>query len=367
MEKKRIFLHVPKTGGTTLDCAINHTDWVKEHDTFFYRHIQNDTKLSNAGDVFVKANHSKYKEYDIFSMLRHPVDRLISEYFFVRNRKEFYSLIRKQPRNLREHAENIQTRNYMTAFFLGKRIYDTKPVTKDELKRVIECINEYPIYVGILEQYDKSLNYLSDKMGVKWPKKIEVKRITLNRPELEEISDDVKSIILENNQLDLELYEHCLNILEQHNYKSSKNFNFNKDKYGYVMKYTERFLLSELFVSKSNLNYFAKNFDFFKDLNLAIKQRTDFFDGEKYVNSWNKSVLFFIKEKDPTFPVDYLKQMDLKTDPLDLTKNIVKTLEKRITTKKAVYNSKLKFELNKVQIVDAIKEKKSFLRRLFNR
>lgn len=364
MEKKRIFLHVPKTGGTTLDCAINNTDWVKEHDLFYYRHIQNDTKLSNAGDVFEKFNYAKYKEFDIFSMLRHPVERLVSEYYFVRDRKEFFSLLRKRPKNLKEYAQNSQTRNYMTAFFLGKRIYDTKPLTKDDLNKVIAAIDHYPIYVGILEEYDKSLNYLSDKMGVKWPKNIEIKRITLNRPKSNEISDDVRNIILENNQLDLELYNYCLAKLKTHNFKTSKNFSFNKDKYGYVMKYTERFILAELFSSKSNLNFFAKNFDFFKDLNLAIKSKTDFFDGKKYVNSWNKSLLNFVKEIDSTFPIDF--ESHKETDSLDLTKQIVNTIEKRSIQKSKAYKKPLSFNIQKIEIIKGIEKKKSFWNRLFS-
>jgi len=98
-EKKRIFLHVPKTGGTTLNCAIEGSGWQTDPD-FYYRHILYDTKKSNSGDIFEPENLEKYQQYNIFSMLRHPVDRLISEYYFLEDRKEFMSLILKQPKNL---------------------------------------------------------------------------------------------------------------------------------------------------------------------------------------------------------------------------------------------------------------------------
>lgn len=357
--KKRIFLHVPKTGGTTLDCALNKSEWMVAHDPFFYRHIQNDTKLSNAGDVFIKANFQKYKDFDIYSMLRHPVDRLISEYYFVRDRKEFFSLIKSKPKNLKAFAQSKQTRNYMTSFYLGKRIYAQDQITRDQLERVKEYILEYPIYVGILEEYERSLNYFSDKMNIKWPKKIEAKRMTLNRPHLEEVTQEIKDILLENNQLDLELYEFCLAILNEHKFSSSKNFKFNNNKYGYVMKYTERFHLYDLYAT--NASFFTANKSFFQDLNMAIKSHTNFSDGEKYVNSWNKTLIRFMKEMDDSFSINWEEASASKIDPLDLTKKLVKNIEEKKSVKKLV------FDYKKIEIVDTKIEKKSFWGKLFGK
>lgn len=367
MEKQRIFLHIPKTGGTTLDCAINHTDWVKEHDTVLYRHIQVDTKLSNAGDVFEKVNFHKYKNFDIFTMLRHPVDRLISEYFFVRDRKEYYSLIQKQPKNLKEHAANPQTRNYMIAFLLGRRIYGKKLINREDLEKVKQVIDFYPIHVGIFEQYDKSLNYLSDVMGVKWPKKIDVKRITLNRPKLEEVDEDIKNLILENNQLDLELYNYCLEKLEAHNFKASKNFGFTKDKYGYIMKYTERFILAELFFKKKNINFLAINYQYFRDVNLAIQQKVPFFEGRTYVKSWNATLLDELINLDKDFPIAELRDPSFDADPLAKTEKMVSLIEQRIKLYAKLYAKPFQFSLAKVKFEKHTKEKKSFLSRLFGK
>jgi hypothetical protein len=330
-----------------------------EHDPFFYRHIQNDTKLSNAGDVFLKVNFEKYKQFDIYSMLRHPVDRLISEYFFVRDRQEFYGLISNKPKNLMEYAKSKQTRNYMTSFYLGKRIYAHEQVNKSQLELVKKCILNYPIYVGILEEYEKSLNYFSDKMNIKWPKKIETKRVTLNRPHLQEVTQDVKDLILENNQIDLELYNFCFDILQQHKPKSAKSFQIKNDKYGYVMKYTERFQLFDLY--KTNSRFFSSNIEFFKDLNLAIKSHTDFSDGKKYVNSWNKSLIYFLKYSDDSFPINWEEEQAKNIEPLDLTKKIVHSIEK------LKINIKLTFDYSKLAIVETKEEKKSFWGRLFGK
>ncbi len=52
-----------------------------------------DTKKSNAGDIFDEKNFNKYSHFDVIMMLRHPVDRAISEYYFMKERKEFMKLL----------------------------------------------------------------------------------------------------------------------------------------------------------------------------------------------------------------------------------------------------------------------------------
>ena len=94
MKDKIIFIHIPKTGGTTINAAMNNSYWQTEPN-FNYRHILKDRK-SNSGDIFNPNNIDQYKEYDIFMMLRSPIDRVTSEYHFIRERKEFIDLLKKQ-------------------------------------------------------------------------------------------------------------------------------------------------------------------------------------------------------------------------------------------------------------------------------
>ena len=81
MTDKNIFIHILKTGGTTINTAMHHSEWQTEVD-FNYRHIKKKTKRSNSADIFDYKNIEKYKDYTIFMMVREPVDRLISEYYF---------------------------------------------------------------------------------------------------------------------------------------------------------------------------------------------------------------------------------------------------------------------------------------------
>lgn len=47
------------------------------------------------------------------------------------------------------------------------------------------------IHVGIFEEYDRSLNYFSDVANFDWPETIEVKRATINHPNITQIAVDV--------------------------------------------------------------------------------------------------------------------------------------------------------------------------------
>ena len=77
MENKNIFIHIPKTGGTTINTAMHNVYWQTDID-FNYRHIDIKTKKSTCGDIFDAVNSRKYSDYTIFTMLREPVDRIIS-------------------------------------------------------------------------------------------------------------------------------------------------------------------------------------------------------------------------------------------------------------------------------------------------
>ncbi|MFT4801889.1 sulfotransferase family 2 domain-containing protein [Patiriisocius sp. Uisw_047] len=321
MTKKtqNIFIHIPKTGGTTINCAMNNSEWQTSPD-FNYRHINYETKRSNAADIFNPLKHNLYAEYSIFMLLRHPVDRLLSEYSFIKTRPEFMSLIKPVPKDFNSYIKSKQTQNYMIGFLLGKRMYDTDYVTEDDMTLVKNTIRNLNIRVGIFEQYEASLSYFSNFSNLKWPKSIDIKRITLNRPSVTEISEEVKKLILKNNALDLELYNYALGLFnEKVAGISKKKIAFKGDKYDYVLKFTQRFNLLE--TTLTSLDFLKTNTLFFEKLNDHLHHNLRIKDGKNYVELWNKAFIdsLNINCSETTLAKDILNTVTSE-DPLE--KNI---------------------------------------------
>ena len=200
---KTIFIHIPKTGGTTINAAMNDSFWQTKVG-FNYRHIF-PNKNSNAGDIFDPYENEKYKDYIIFTMLRTPLDRITSEYHFIRERREFTKLLKKQPKDFRSYVKSPQTNNGVINFLKGRRMYSSHKASEHDLDDILESINKIPIHVGIFEYFNNSLSYFSSVSGIKWKKNIEVKRMTFKRPLVSQIPENIKELINENNKLDQKL------------------------------------------------------------------------------------------------------------------------------------------------------------------
>ena len=236
IKKSNIFIHIPKTGGTTINCAMNNSEWQTTPD-FNYRHIDYKTKRSNSADIFNPLKYELYEQHNIFMLLRHPIDRLLSEYSFIKTRPEFMNLIKPTPKDFDSYIKNKQTQNYMIGFLVGKRMYDTSFVDRDDLELVKNAIRNINIKVGIFDHYAASLSYFSEYSNLKWPKKIDIKRITLNRPTVADISEETKLLILKNNALDLNLYQYALDIFNSKIKNiSNKKVQFKGNKYDYVLE-----------------------------------------------------------------------------------------------------------------------------------
>jgi hypothetical protein len=272
---------------------MNNSYWQTKPD-FNYRHIDYKTKRSNSADIFNPLKYELYEQHNIFMLLRHPIDRLLSEYSFIKTRPEFMNLIKPTPKDFDSYVKSKQTQNYMIGFLVGKRMYDTSFVNRDDLELVKNAIRNINIKVGIFEQYEASLSYFSEYSNLKWPKKIDIKRITLNRPTVADISEETKLLILKNNVLDLDLYQYALDIFNSKIKNiSNKKVQFKGNKYDYVLKFTQRFNILE--TTLTSLDFLKTNPLFFEKLNNHLHHVIRVKDGKNYVALWNKAFINALK------------------------------------------------------------------------
>ena len=363
MNDKNIFIHIPKTGGTTINAAMNNTYWQTEVG-FNYRHIIAD-KTSNSGDIFDPTNIEKYKGHSIFMMLRDPIDRMISEYYFIKERKEFTDLIKSRPKNFKAYVKSKQTQNYVVNFLKGRRMYDLHSAKEQDLKDILEVVQKLPIHIGIFENFSESLTYFSKNTGIKWKKNIEVKRMTFKRPKSDEISKEIRDLIIENNQLDIQLYNYAFKKFNELNPKLIKtNISFTKDKYSHVIPYSAKWCFFEFCME--NKKFIKQNLGYFKSLTFFLINEKGIRDGRIFTQAWNESFLNTISIHFPNsnFEKSLITAFNNSSEPLEQTDEIAKALDIFFNENKNKVNNFYKplvFNSNQVKIPI----KKGFLSRLF--
>lgn len=356
MEKDPIFIHVPKTGGTTINAAMKNTYWQTKPD-FNYRHIDGKTFTSNAGDIFRETAFEKYKENAIFMMLRDPVDRIVSEYYFIRDRKGLMDLFSRKPKNLEEYIQSQHTANGVLKFLTGHRMYTKVKMQKDDLNTVIDIIDNLPVHVGIFEHYAESLQYFSDVTSINWQKKLEVKRITFKRPKLEEIDEALREEIIANNELDVLLYEHCKRKFENILPTIKKpNIQFDADKYNHVIPYCYNWCFFEFWMT--NKLFIQKHLVYFKDLTMHLIKDLKITDGrifaETWIQSFYNSIQLHFPDKDLTKILEPISTMNI--EPLEKVEKMAVAIDsffEKQPKQMIEYSKPMKFESSQVALTKA--------------
>ncbi len=353
MKDNTLFIHIPKTGGTTLYSAVCNSEWIKNRDRENYRHLNHQSKYSESGDIFDPKHFGHYKNYLIYTMLRHPVDKVISEYYFIKDRPEYFSLIKRKPKSLESYIKNSQTQNATINFLLGRRYYAEKPICNADLNHVIKTIDDLDMKVCIFEEFEKSLAYMGKVLNVRMKKTIRAKRVTLNRPQIEDVNDEIKELIQKNNTLDLELYLYYKKRFEGLGVGNSR-YTIIKDKYDYVLKYTERFTLLDLYIPTSN--FIRINRKSLISISQYLKNNTS--DGVEYVMNFNqiliRSLLNSVSSEDL---YKLLDDNQSNESPLDTTKSITEIIIKEVSIQTKQIVPILQFQ----------SKKKSILKRIFGK
>lgn len=209
-----IFMHIPKTGGTTLN-AIFRNQYEKNQ---FYEHLYDlKTKYTmlnqeEKNNIIAISGHYSYGIHNIFSkpftyftMLRNPVDRVISQYYFLKStptiKPEVKDMTFAEFINYAPTAKNGQTKQVSGLF------------KNPSVEKAKENLRTFRV-IGLTEKFDESLFLMKKVLG--WSN-IEYNKlnITKKRPLKSELSQKVISLIEEHNQLDIELYKYAQELFEK--------------------------------------------------------------------------------------------------------------------------------------------------------
>ena len=249
LNNKVIFLHVPKTGGSTFVGLLKDSIKISKINKDIPTHI-----IDNIGNIQIKhidfSNEERrfqcpeifknnvQESTKVFMLLRDPVERIISEFNFqyhLLKGKEgnknaaIISKLKPIPNSLDKYIAFPNTQNYQTKFLLGRKIADPKKVSNDEFDLIMNGIKNIPIYCGITEEYSSFLELFQDETGLKLKKKITIRKKTPKELKLD-YDETLKKKIIELNQYDYALYDFVKSKLIE-----KKHSTFSYDDKGFVV------------------------------------------------------------------------------------------------------------------------------------
>ncbi len=152
------------------------------------------------------------------TMLRDPIERVISHYYYVRREPSHYLYPLAQEMSLSQYVISCgqaEPNNDQTRLLAGKDCATNEGYCLPEmLPEAKKNLYKYFSVVGITEEFDRSLILM--KRALNWRTPIYVKKnVSQRRPRKEDLSIDTMMVIKAYNQLDCELYEYARGILEE--------------------------------------------------------------------------------------------------------------------------------------------------------
>jgi hypothetical protein len=246
-DRALLFLHIPKAAGTTLHSVIerqfapdvtfsidgfNSPQGIKE---FIRLPAQQREKIRLVKGHMPYGLH-KYLSVpaSYITMLRDPVDRVVSHYYFVlktpahylhqavtRERMSLEDFVRS---GLSTELTNDQTRLISGVEKVNTRLLDgeerrtlqasREPVTREILETAKENLREHFAAVGLFKSFDESLLLFKKVLG--WGSIYYVRRnVTKGRPRVRQVPREARAVIEKYNEMDMELYEYARQRFEE--------------------------------------------------------------------------------------------------------------------------------------------------------
>lgn len=218
-----LFIHVPKTAGTTIDSVL-HRQFPAEQIYTVRKDIQGSYKAYVEMDPGKRAHFRVVKghipfgvhehvpgPYAYFTFLREPIDRTISHYYFLR-RKTTHPLSDKLGEyglSLKEILELELDKMMFNAHtrLLSGAWYEPMPgkCTREHLEQAKENLRKNFSVVGLTERFDESLILL--KRAYDWRDiRYSSWNVTHGRPTKDELPAETRAVVESANLMDTELY-----------------------------------------------------------------------------------------------------------------------------------------------------------------
>lgn len=238
-----IFLHISKTGGTTLRSIIQKqylADKIYDFDPSYF------TGDSTKYESVLKQRFAKFKAmpdaekaaFECFfhpfsfglheilpqpahylTMLRDPVDHYISSYYFAVNKPGHihHNYVKEHQVTLKNYHEHFTVDNFQTRRVSGcdplDSMYNLMDLPENALERAKDNLRGMAV-IGLMEEFDLSLLMMQNKFGWK-DVRYQSKNIAPSRKKLSDLDSGTRQIIEDLLADDIALYAFAKDLFEQ--------------------------------------------------------------------------------------------------------------------------------------------------------
>jgi hypothetical protein len=224
-----IYLHLPKCGGTTLNRLI---EWeypparIFSVDPSFFRWSYYrllalpGARLARMqvikGHMPFGIHRRLVQPSSYITVLREPVERVISEYYFARHYRLHPQYRRMQSLSLEEYAATTPHHNLqckLLAGLPGPRDFLAGDCTEQTLEAAKANLAADFTLAGLTERFDETLALLKVLFGWKLNQYASF-NVTRIRPRKEAVPAATRELIAERNRFDIAIYEHAVPLFE---------------------------------------------------------------------------------------------------------------------------------------------------------
>ncbi|NJP06715.1 MAG: sulfotransferase family 2 domain-containing protein [Chloroflexaceae bacterium] len=214
------FLHLPKTGGTTLVailCSVVGSASFQNLEHTEVLHRWTIARYYRVFDAQIVHTHAHYRRAIgvlprkpvLLTMLRHPLKRVVSEHGqYLKTRQDASQFVSLDDFILNPECTDYRPHNKQTAVLAGlspRALSDLPP--HDALALAKAHLDECA-FVGITEHFDESLRLLCYTFGWSPIEHCDSRNVTPSALKYA-VTPELESAILERNQLDIALYAYA--------------------------------------------------------------------------------------------------------------------------------------------------------------
>jgi hypothetical protein len=223
-----IFLHLPKTAGSTLARVIERQypagAVLPLYDSATGEEIRSipDDRMRRLrvvmGHFYFGAHRFASRPATYVTVLRDPIERVISHYYYVRREPTHYLYDAAQELSLADYVRSCnlaEPNNDQTRLLCGE-YQGAIPTTCTDpmLPLAKENLREHCAVVGLTEDFDRSLLLIKRRLGWRYPF-YERQNVTSGRPRRTDLPADTLRVLQAYNRLDIELYDYAKALFQE--------------------------------------------------------------------------------------------------------------------------------------------------------